>query len=160
MDNTEYNTRFNEVKIADLAVKHSIKRFNSKTVSKLDLKSYQSSLKNIKKKLEVFEGNADRILVVVKDDDPRKDYLETRRDELSEEVKKNENKVNSRMEEIEKSLPNDKEEEAKVRRNKKLKLRMETLNSMITKLMTDLAAVKKAKLLDDNEVRHTLGNLP
>ena len=36
---------------------------------------------------------------------------------------------------------------------------METLNSMITKLMTDLAAVKKAKLLDDNEVSHTLGNL-
>ena len=63
------------------------------------------------------------------------------------------------MEEIKKSLPNNKEEEAKVRRNKKLKLRMETLNSMITKLMTDLAAVKKAKLLDDNEVSHTLGNL-
>ena len=36
---------------------------------------------------------------------------------------------------------------------------METLNSMKTDLMTDLAAVKKAKLLDDNEVRHTLGNL-
>ena len=47
MDDTEYNTRFNEVKIAELAVKHSIKRFNSKTVSKLDFKSYQTSLKNI-----------------------------------------------------------------------------------------------------------------
>ena len=32
MDDTEYNTQFNEVKIAELAVKHSIKRFNSKTV--------------------------------------------------------------------------------------------------------------------------------
>ena len=49
MDKTEYNTRFNKVKVAELAVKHSIKRFNSKTVSDLDLKSYQSSLKNIKK---------------------------------------------------------------------------------------------------------------
>ena len=36
---------------------------------------------------------------------------------------------------------------------------MEDLNSMITDLTTDFAAVKKAKLLDDNEVRHTLGNL-
>ena len=36
---------------------------------------------------------------------------------------------------------------------------METLNSMITDLMTDLTAVKKAKLLSDNEVRHTLSNL-
>merc|ERR1712240_713964 len=49
MDDTEYNTRFNKVKVAELAVKHSIKRFNSKTVSDLDLNSYQSSLKNIKK---------------------------------------------------------------------------------------------------------------
>ena len=32
MDDTEYNTRFNEVNIAELAIKHSIKRFNSKTV--------------------------------------------------------------------------------------------------------------------------------
>ena len=79
MDNTEYNTRFNEVKIAELAVKHSIKRFNSKTVSDLDLNSYQSSLKNIKKKLEVFEENVNKILVVLEDDDPRKDDLETRR---------------------------------------------------------------------------------
>ena len=36
---------------------------------------------------------------------------------------------------------------------------MKDLNSMITDLTTDLAAVKKAKLLDDNEVRHTLDNL-
>ena len=49
MDKTEYNTRFNEAKVAELAVKHSIKRFNSKTVSDLDLNSYQSSLQNIKK---------------------------------------------------------------------------------------------------------------
>ena len=75
-------------------------------------------MKNIEKKLEVFEENADRILVTLEDDDPRKDDLETRSDDLSEEVKKNENKVNSRMEEIKKSLPNNKEEEAKVRRNK------------------------------------------
>ena len=76
MDKTEYNTRLKKVKVAELAVKHSIKRFNSKTVSKLDLKSYQSSLKNIEKKLEVFEENTDRILVVLKDNDPRKDDLE------------------------------------------------------------------------------------
>ena len=36
---------------------------------------------------------------------------------------------------------------------------MEHLNSKITDLTTDCTAVKKAKLLSDNEVRHTLGNL-
>ena len=36
---------------------------------------------------------------------------------------------------------------------------METLNSKIKDLTTTLAAVKKAKLLSDNEVRHTLSNL-
>ena len=45
MDNTEYNTRFNKVKVAELPVKYSIKGFNSKTMLKSDLKSYQSSLK-------------------------------------------------------------------------------------------------------------------
>ena len=54
---------------------------------------------------------------------------------------------------------NNKEEEGKVKRDKKLKQRLERLNSKITKLMTTLAAVKEAKLLDDNEVRHTLCNL-
>ena len=36
---------------------------------------------------------------------------------------------------------------------------MESLNSKITDLTTTLAAVKEAKLLSDNEVRHTLSNL-
>ena len=54
MDKTEYSTQFNEAKFDELAVKHSIKRFNSKTVSDLDLNSYQSSLQNIKKKLDIF----------------------------------------------------------------------------------------------------------
>ena len=63
------------------------------------------------------------------------------------------------MKEIKEYLTNAKEEEAKAKRNKNLKNKMEDLNSMITDLRTDLTAVKKAKLLDDNEVRHTLGNL-
>ena len=54
---------------------------------------------------------------------------------------------------------NTKEEEGKVKRNKILKLKLEKLNSKITDLMTTLAAVKEAKLLSDNEVRHTLSNL-
>ena len=54
---------------------------------------------------------------------------------------------------------NNKEEEGKVKRDKILKQRLKRLNSKITKLMTTLAAVKEAKLLDDNKVRHTLGNL-
>ena len=72
----------------------------------------------MKKKLEVFEENANRILVALEDDDLRKDDLKIRRDDLSEEVKKKEKEVNNRMEEIEKSLPNYKEEEAKIRINK------------------------------------------
>ena len=36
---------------------------------------------------------------------------------------------------------------------------MESLNSKITDLMTTLAAVKEATLLNDNEVRQTLSNL-
>ena len=59
-------------------------------------------IQKYKNKLEVCEENADRILVALEDDDPRKDDLETRRDDLSEEVKKNENEVNSRMDEIKK----------------------------------------------------------
>ena len=54
---------------------------------------------------------------------------------------------------------NTKEEEGKVKRDKILKLKLEKLNSKITNLMTTLAAVKEAKLLDDNKVRHTLSNL-
>ena len=52
-----------------------------------------------------------------------------------------------------------KKEEAKVERDKVLKIDMETLNSKIKDLTTTLAAVKKAKLLADEEVRHTLSNL-
>ena len=54
---------------------------------------------------------------------------------------------------------NTKEEEGKVKRIKILKLKLEKLNSQITDLMPTLAAVKEAKLLSDNEVRHTLSNL-
>ena len=63
------------------------------------------------------------------------------------------------MKKIKESQPNKEKEEAQVKRNKILKIDMETLNSKIKDLTTTLAAVKKAKLLDDNEVRHTLSNL-
>ena len=36
---------------------------------------------------------------------------------------------------------------------------MKYLNSMILDLTTNLTAVKKSKLLSDNEVRHTLSNM-
>ena len=63
------------------------------------------------------------------------------------------------MKEIEESQPDKDKEEEQVKINKKLKLKMESLNSEITDLTVDLTAVKKAKLLSDNEVRHTLSNL-
>ena len=63
------------------------------------------------------------------------------------------------MKEIKESQPSKKEKEAKVKRNKILKIKVESLNSKITDLTTTLPAVKKAKLLSDNEVRHTLSNL-
>ena len=178
MDKTEYNTRFRKVKTTELAVKQSITRFNSGTVSDVVLDSYKSSLQNIEKKLEAFEENVNDILVDLEDDDPRKDTLEIRHVELSNEVKRNEDEINVKMKAIKKSQPgfladqenlallkkklqdaNTKEEEGKVKRNKILKLKLEKLNSKITDLMTTLAAVKEAKLLSDNEVRHTLSNL-
>ena len=86
MDQTEYNTRFRKVKATELAVKNSIDRFNSKTVSDSDLDSYQSSLKNIEKKLEVFVDNINDILKDPKDNDPRRNDLEARLLKLSCEV--------------------------------------------------------------------------
>ena len=44
MDDLEYNTRLKKVKLAELAVRDGLRRFNSKTVSDLDLNNYQSSL--------------------------------------------------------------------------------------------------------------------
>ena len=76
MDDTVYNTQIKKVKVAELAVKNSIKRLNSKAVSDLDLNTHQSSLQNIGKKLEVFEDNINDILVDLEDNDPRKDGLE------------------------------------------------------------------------------------
>ena len=105
MDKTEYNKLIQKVKVAELAVKQSIRRFNSKTVSDLDLNSYHSSLQNIERKLEVFEENVNDILVDLEDDDPRMDDLDARQVELSDEVKKNENEVNSKMKEIKESQP-------------------------------------------------------
>ena len=87
MDKTEYNTRFRKVKATELAVKQSITRFNSGTVSDAVLDSYKSSLQNIKKKLEAFEENVTDILIDLEDDDPRKDYLKVKHVELSDEVK-------------------------------------------------------------------------
>ena len=75
MDDTVYNTRIKKVKVAELAVNDSIERFNSKAVSDLDLNTYQSSLKDIKKELKVFVDNINDILVDLEDDDPRKDDL-------------------------------------------------------------------------------------
>ena len=63
------------------------------------------------------------------------------------------------MKEIKESQPNKEKEEAQVERNKILKIDMETLNSIMKDQTTTLAAVKKAKLLSDNKVRHTLSNL-
>ena len=60
------------------------------------------------------------------------------------------------MKKIEESQPEKDKEEEQVKINKKLKLKMESLNSKITDLTVDLTAVKKAKLLSDNEVRHRL----
>ena len=93
MDDTVYNTRVKKVKKAELAVKNSIERFNSKTVSDLDLDSYLSSLKNIERKLGAFEENVNDVLVDLEDDDSRKDDLEARNVELSNEVRKNKNEV-------------------------------------------------------------------
>ena len=178
MEETEFNTQFRKVKATELAVKQSIARFNSRTVSDAALDSYKTSLQNIKKKLEAFEVNVNDILIDLEDDDPRKDDLEARCVELSNEVKINEDEINDKMKVIKESQPsfladqenlallkkklldaNTKEEEAKVKSDKILQLDIETLNSRITKLTTTLAAVKKAKLLDDNKVRHTLSNL-
>ena len=159
-------------------MKDNIKIFNSETVSDLDLNTYQSSLQNIGKKLKVFEDNINVILVNLEEDYPRNNDLDIKKVELSDEVRRNENKVNSKMKEIEESQPsfiakkenlelpeqkiidaNKREEEAKVKRDKILKIKMEYLNSNIKDLTTDLTAVKKAKLLSDNKVRHTLSNL-
>ena len=49
MDKTEYNTRFRQVKTTELAVKQSITRFTSGTVSDAVLDSYKSSLKKLKR---------------------------------------------------------------------------------------------------------------
>ena len=89
MDKTEYNTRFRKVKAAELAVKDSIETFNSKTVSDLDLNTYQSSLKDIGKELKVFVENINDILVDLEDDDPRKDDLKASKAKLFKEVKEN-----------------------------------------------------------------------
>ena len=105
MDETEFNTRFRKVKTIELAVKQSITRFNSGTVSDVVLDSYKSSLQNIEKKLEAFEENVNNILVDLEDDDPRKDALEIRRVELSNEVKRNEDEINVKMEMIKESQP-------------------------------------------------------
>ena len=75
MDETEFNTRFRKVKTTELAVKQSITRFNSGTVSDVVLDSYKSSLQNIEKKLEAFEENVNDILVDLEDDGARKDTL-------------------------------------------------------------------------------------
>ena len=91
MDDTVYNTPIKKVKVAELAVKNSITRFNSKAASDLDLNIYQSSLQNIGKKLEVFVDNINDILVNLEDNDTRIDGLEARKVELSKEVRKNEN---------------------------------------------------------------------
>ena len=55
MDKTEYNTQFRKVKATEIAVKNSIARFNSGTVSAAVLDSYKTGLQNIEKKLEAFE---------------------------------------------------------------------------------------------------------
>ena len=92
MDETEYNTQYRKVKTAELAVKDSIETFNSKTVSDLDLNTYQSSLKDIGKELKVFVESINDILIDLKDDDPRKDDLKASKTELLKEVKENETK--------------------------------------------------------------------
>ena len=97
-----------------------------------------------------MEDNINDILVDLEDDYHRKDDLKTQKVELSDKVRKNENKVNSKMKKIKESQLNKEKEEALAERNKILKLDIETLNSKITKLTNPLAAVKKAKLLDDN----------
>ena len=70
MDKTEYNTRFRKVKATELAVKDDIEIFNSETVSDLDLNTYQSSLKDIRKELKVFVESINDILIDLEDDDP------------------------------------------------------------------------------------------
>ena len=118
MDKTEYNTRYRKVKAAELAVKDNIKIFNSETVSDLDLNTYQSSLKDIRKELKFFVESINDILINLKDDDPRKDDLKASKAELFKEVKENKNKVKSKMKKIKESLPDAKEEEAKAKRKK------------------------------------------
>ena len=61
------------------------------------LDSYKSSLQNIEKKLEAFEENVNDILINLEDNDPRKDDLEARRVELSNEVKRNEDEISNKM---------------------------------------------------------------
>ena len=96
--------------------------------------------------LDVFEENIDDILVDLEDDDPRNDYHEARLVELSDEVKKNEDKIRHKMKKIKESQPNKEKEEAQVERNKTLKIDMETLNSKIKDLTTTLAAVIEGQI--------------
>ena len=100
-------------------MKDSIEILNSETVSDLDLNTYQSSLKDIGKELKVFVESINDILIDLKDDDPRKDYLKASKAELFKEVKENKNEVKSKMKKIKESLPDTKEEEAKPKKNKK-----------------------------------------
>ena len=120
-----------KVKVAELAVKNSITRFNSKAVLDLDLNIYQSSLQNIGKKLEVFVDNINDILVDLEDNDPRIDGLKARKVELSNEERRNKNEIKFKMKEIKESQPDKEKEEEQVKRNKILKIKMEYLNSKI-----------------------------
>ena len=96
MDKTEYNTWLRKVKATVIAVQNRIARFNSGVVSAAVLGSYKTSLQNIEKKLEAFEENVTDILIDLEDDDPRKDDIEAKHDELSDEVKRNENEINDK----------------------------------------------------------------
>ena len=66
----------------------NIEIFNRETVSDLDLNTYQSSLKDIGKELKFFVESINHILINLKDDDPRKDYLKASKAGLFKEVKK------------------------------------------------------------------------
>ena len=127
MDPAEYERRHRIVKVASKKVQDIKKRFLATNVTSIHIHTYESRLKEIRDKLDIFDDAVTDLLVDLNeenaDDKVRVDSLEAHQAQLLEEVLNNEREVEEKVKGLMESQPLTKAEEENLELQKK-KLRL------------------------------------
>ena len=179
MEDKSYQDQLKNIKKAKLKVQDSKKTFLANNLTALDTSTYEHRLGKIRDKLDHFSDLVNDLLVDLDenngDDKAKIEELESMKENLRQEIVRNESEVKQRVSELISSKPvskaeqeslelkkkesYDREEEkriAKVEKKSRVEIAMEAISARATTLTKIIHEIDDAKKLTDLQVKENL----